>query len=149
MVVAPSTTSASADFYAAVSGPLGPLSPFQDTAQTSPDKVRYLSPDPGCVYIGLLWPFLDFAVSCQLIRHPMPLYAVLVHPVQVLPSGLLPPHARSRSRSCLWLAVRRVNVRRSFSLPSYRPCRAYIRTGCPPKTASPAQTYFFIPDSRG
>jgi len=77
MVVTPSTTTASADFY------------LSKKRQVSPDKVRYLSPDPGCVYIWLLGPFLDFTVSGQLFPHPMPFYAVLVHPVQVLLSGFL------------------------------------------------------------
>jgi len=40
----------------------------------------------------------------------------------------LPLHARSRSRSCLRLAVRQVNVRRGLSPPSHRPCRAYTKT---------------------
>jgi hypothetical protein len=40
MVVTPSTTIASADFYGAVRRPLDLLSPFRDTPQISPDKVR-------------------------------------------------------------------------------------------------------------
>ena len=39
----------------------------------------------------------------------------------------LPSHARSHSRSCLPLTVRRTNVRRGLSPPRYRPCRAYKR----------------------
>jgi len=38
----------------------------------------------------------------------------------------LPLHAGSHQRSCLRLAVRRINVRRGLSPPSYRPCRAYM-----------------------
>ena len=54
----------------------------------------------------------------------MPLYAVLVHQVQVLSSSFLPTPVRTR-RSCLRLAVRQVSARRSLSLPRFRPCRAY------------------------
>ena len=54
----------------------------------------------------------------------MPLYAVLVHQVQVLLSGFLSTPVRTR-RSCLRLAVHQVNARRRLSLPRFRPCRAY------------------------
>jgi hypothetical protein len=76
MVVTPSTNTASADFCL-------------QKRQASPDRVRYLSSDPGCVYIGLLSPFSDFTVCCQLTPLSMPLYAVFVHPVQILLSGFL------------------------------------------------------------
>jgi len=48
----------------------------------------------------------------------------------------LPLHQGSHLRSCLRLAVRRVNVRRRLSLLSYRPCRAYIKKAADLKSAA-------------
>ena len=85
MVVTPSTTLASADFC-------------------PPERDR--SPRIRCDCFPLTLaaftlscfdPFLDFTVLCQLIPHSTPLYAVFVHPVQVLLSGFLSTLAHARA----------------------------------------------------
>ena len=111
--VTPPTTMAAADSCLRIPG-----------RQISPDKVRILAPDPCCVYMRLLWRSLGFTVFGQLTPHPMPLYAVLVHQVQVLHAGFLPTPVCTR-RSCLRLVVRRANAHRRLSLPRFRPCWAY------------------------
>lgn len=100
------------------------LTPASSTKSRSP-RIRYdtfpltLAPcTPGC--FGSSWALLPFA--------GLPLTQCLFTKFLSIKSRFcvqLPSHACSRSRSCLSLAVRRANARRSLSLPSYRPCRAY------------------------
>jgi len=124
MVVTPSTTSASADFCDAVRRPLDPLSPFSETHRRSP-RIRYDN-FPLILAAFTQSRFDPFGLHCPLPAHPA-LHASLRSFCPSSPGFALrlPPHTRSHERSCLRLAVRRINVRRGFPPPSYRPCRAY------------------------
>ncbi len=130
MVVTPSTTSASADFCDAVRRPLDPLSPFSETQRRSP-RIRYDS--FPLTLAAFTWSRFDpFGLHRLLPAHPA-LHASLRSSYPSSPGFALrlPLHAGSHQRSCLRLAVRRINVRRGLSPPSYRPCRAYTKEGLP------------------
>ena len=104
------------------------LTPASSKKSRSP-RIRYdtfpliLAPcTPGC--FGSSWALRSFA--------SLPLTQCLFTKFLSIKSRFcvqLPSHVCSRLRSCLPLAVRRANVRRSLPLPSYRPCRAYIGIG--------------------
>jgi hypothetical protein len=112
MVVTPSTTTASADFC------------FHSHGRRPP-RIRYgLFP---LTLAAFTWNYFDlFGLHCLLPAYPAS-HASLRSSCPSSPGFALrlPPHPRSRSRSCLRLAVRQVSARRSLSLPRYRPCRAY------------------------
>ena len=74
---------------------------------------------------------------CRLPAHPAP-HASLRSSCPSSPGFALwrPPHARSHSRSCLRLAVRRINARRGLPPPSCRSCRTYKQSPLGSSTAS-------------
>jgi len=111
MVVTPSTTTASADFC------------FFKKSRSP--RIRYVC-FPLTLAAFTYGCFDPFGLYCLLPAHPAP-YASLRSFCPSSPGFAfqLPSHDCSHNPSCLRLAVRRVNVRRRLSLPSYRPCRAY------------------------
>ena len=116
MVVTPPTTTASADFCRFKKNDRPPRIRFDDFPQ-SLLRLRAAA-------------LVLFGRHCPMPAHPA-LHASLR---SFCPSGpgfalRLPLHITSRSCSCLRLVVRRTNVHRRLSLPSHRPCRAYIGIG--------------------
>jgi hypothetical protein len=110
MVVTPSTTSASADFC--------PQNGRPPRIRCDDFPLTLAAFTYGC--FDPFWTLLSLASSSRTL--------CLVRSFCSSSPGFalrLPSHDCSHFRSCLRLAVRRVNVRRRLSLLSYRPCRAY------------------------
>jgi len=123
MVVTPSTTMASADFCAVVRRPLGPLSPFRDTTQTSPGKYVDFPCTPASFTV---LAFDRMGLRCYTPTRPasQPLMRFVSLRSQVCLR--LPSDPASRRRPCLQLTVGAINLRKGLSPSSQRPCRAHV-----------------------